>query len=118
MPEPDEVRIGRATDLGVRVERRSDIAQLIGASYPLDGLLLSEADLGPEVFRLASGLAGELFQTCVNLRLPVALVLPDMTAYGERFAELAREHTRHPDVRFVHSEAEGRAWLTARLARG
>ena len=111
MPEAGEPKIARASELGVRVDALADISALIGAAYELDGLILSEADLGPEVFRLRSGLAGELFQTLVNVRLRTVLVLPDFAAHGERFAELASEHARHPEVRFVHTEEEARRWL-------
>lgn len=96
---------------GLRVEALTDIPELLGAVYSADGLLLQEDDLGPEFFRLGSGVAGELFQTLVNFRIPTALVIGDFSAHGERFAELAHEHARHPGVRFVHTEAEARAWL-------
>ncbi|AZI41941.1 DUF4180 domain-containing protein [Deinococcus psychrotolerans] len=80
-----------------------------------DGLILSEAELGDEFFRLSSGLAGELFQKFVNYRLPVALVLPDFSAHGERFAELAYEHSRHSAVRFVTSQEEALEWLSRQV---
>ncbi|GGQ93316.1 hypothetical protein GCM10008957_01640 [Deinococcus ruber] len=89
----------------------SDIPDLIGAAFGLDGLILHESDLGPEFYRLSSGLAGELFQKFVNYRVPLCLVLPDFAAHGERFAQLAFEHSRHPGVRFVHTEEEARRWL-------
>jgi len=111
VPESGEPKVARAADLGVRIDALADISALIGAAYELDGLILSEADLGPEVFRLSSGLAGELFQKLVNYRIQTALVLPDFAAHGERFAELASEHARHPGVRFVHTEDEARRWL-------
>ena len=104
-----------AAALGLKIGSMADIPELIGAAYSLDGLIVTEADLGPELFRLSSGVAAELFQKLVNLRLPAALVLRDFSAYGERFAELASEHARHPYVRFVHSEDEARRWLETRL---
>ncbi|ULH16073.1 DUF4180 domain-containing protein [Deinococcus sp. KNUC1210] len=103
--------IRSASELGLRVEAMSDLSELIGAAFGLDGLILHERDLGPEFFRLSSGLAGELFQKFVNHRLPLCLVLPDFAAHGERFAELAFEHSRHSGVRFVHSEEEAWRWL-------
>ena len=36
---------------------------MLGAAYSLDGLILHESELGPEFFRLGSGVAGELFHT-------------------------------------------------------
>ncbi|GAA4003549.1 DUF4180 domain-containing protein [Deinococcus rubellus] len=104
-------------ELGLRVDTLADIPDLIGTAFSVDGLILTEADLGPEFFRLGSGVAGELFQKFVNYRIPVALVLEDFSAYGERFSELAYEHSRHPAVRFVTSEAAARAWLGRRLSQ-
>lgn len=105
--------IRSAHELGLSIHTPEDLNLVIGAAYGLDGLLLSEADLSPAFFRLGSGLAGEAFQKFTNYRLRVALVLPDPAAHGERFAELAHEHARHPLIRFFRSEAEARAWLGA-----
>lgn len=104
--------IKTAAELGLRIDRLADIPDMIGAAFELDGLILTEAELGDEFFRLSSGLAGELFQKFVNYRLPVALVLPDFSAHGERFAELAYEHSRHGAVRFVHSLEQALEWLS------
>ncbi|PNY82359.1 DUF4180 domain-containing protein [Deinococcus koreensis] len=106
--QPD---IYSAAHHGLRVDSVTDVPELLGAAYGSDGLLLLETDLGPAFFRLGSGVAGELFQKLVNHRVPTALVVEDFSAYGERFSELASEHTRHGQVRFVHTEAEARAWL-------
>ncbi len=111
-----DFNIKSAGELGLRVDNLADIPDLIGAAFSVDGLLLLEADLGPEFFRLGSGVAGELFQKLVNYRVPTALVLPDFAAYGERFAELAYEHSRHPSVRFVTTEAAAREWLNSQAA--
>ncbi|WP_407539108.1 DUF4180 domain-containing protein [Deinococcus radiomollis] len=110
-----EIQIRTLGSLGLRVEEAADVSALIGAAYSLDGLIVTETDLGPEFFRLSSGVARNLFQTLVNLRLPTALVLKDFSAYGNRFAELAWEHSRHPHVRFVHSDEEARRWLKTRI---
>ena len=110
-----EIQIRTLGSLGLRVEEAADVSALIGAAYSLDGLIVTEADIGPEFFRLSIGIAGNLFQTLVNLRLPTALVLKDFSAYGNRFAELAWEHSRHPHVRFVHSDEEARRWLKTRI---
>ena len=106
-----EFNIRSAASLGLRIDGLEGIQGLLGAAYSLDGLILHETDLGPEFFRLSSGVAGELFQTFVNFRLPVAVVIADFSAHGERFAELAYEHSRHGGVRFVHSDEEARRWL-------
>ena len=111
------LNIQTASALGLRVDELTDINALIGATYGLDGLLLSETDLGPEFFRLGSGLAGKLFQKFVNQRLMVALILPDFSAHGARFAELAFEHARHPSVRFMTSEEAAWEWLLEAAGR-
>ncbi|AWN23274.1 DUF4180 domain-containing protein [Deinococcus irradiatisoli] len=105
------LEIRTAGELGQRVATLADVSELVGAALSLDGLILREADLGPDFFRLGSGVAGELFQKLVNYRIFTALVVPDFAAHGERFAELAHEHARHPQVRFVTSEAAARDWL-------
>lgn len=104
--------IKTAAELGLRVDTLADIPDVIGADFDLDGLIFSEAELGDEFFRLSSGVAGELFQKFVNYRLLVALVLPDFSAHGERFAELAYEHSRHSAVRFVTSHEAALEWLS------
>ncbi|WP_221089809.1 DUF4180 domain-containing protein [Deinococcus aquaedulcis] len=107
-----EVRqVQAVAELGVTLRGAADISALIGAAYALGGVLLRETDLSPEFLNLRTGLLGELFQKCVNHRLALAFVLPDFTAHGERFAELAYEHARHPAIRFVHTDAEAWAWL-------
>ncbi len=111
MAREGEMNIRSAASLGLQIDGLEDIQGLLGAAYHLDGLILHEAELGPEFFRLSSGVAGELFQTFVNFRLPVAVVIADFSAHGERFAELAYEHSRHRGVRFVHTEDEARSWL-------
>ena len=115
--ETGGLNIRSAAELGLKIETLTDVSDLLGAVYGLDGLILHENDLGPEFFRLHSGLAGELFQTLVNYRITAALVLPDFAAHGERFAGLAAEHARHPQVRFVHTEKEARTWLASLAAQ-
>jgi len=100
-----------ASEAGIPVRSLEDIAELLGRSYGFDGLLLGEAELGPEFFDLRSGLAGELFQKCTNHRLMLALVVPDPAAHGERFAELAFEHRAHRLIRFFSTLEEARKWL-------
>ena len=97
--------------LAFEVRSHTNIQEVLGAIYGLDGLSLLEADLGPEFFDLKSGLLGEVFQKLVNYRLPTALVIADAAAYGERFTELAREHAIHPHIRLFSSEAAARSWL-------
>jgi hypothetical protein len=114
----DEERwIVTAVEAGVYIQSLRDVSEALNACVGADGVLLTEADLGPDFFQLRTGVAGELFQKFTNYRLPIALVIADGYAYGERFGELTREHRRHNLIRFVHSEEEGRAWLLTLPAR-
>ncbi|GGK87446.1 DUF4180 domain-containing protein [Deinococcus radiotolerans] len=116
MNPQQSLNIRTLPELGVQVVHAADIPEVIGATFGLDGLLLRDADLGPDFLNLKTGLLGELFQKFVNYRLPVALVVTDPDRYGPRFTELAREHARHPLIRFVPDEAAGRAWLHRQTA--
>ena len=98
-----------ASDAGIAVRSFGDITDAIGACLGAAGLILTEGDLGPEFFDLRSGLAGELFQKFVNYKVALAIVLPDPTAYGERFSELAYEHRTHNLIRFFSSTDEARS---------
>lgn len=103
--------IRTAAELGLRLRTAADIPALIGAAYGADGVILHAGDLAPEFLDLRSGLLGELFQKVTNYRLPLALVVPDVAAYGPRFAELMGEHRTHGLIRFFDSEEAARAWL-------
>ncbi len=106
-----EPNIKTASELGITVNAAINFSDLIGVTWGIDGLLLTEADLTPEFFDLKTGLAGELFQKLVNYKVPTAIVLPDFSAYGERFFELAFEHTKHPLVRFFGQKQQALDWL-------
>jgi Domain of unknown function (DUF4180) len=109
MNEEREILI--ASDLGISIRSFSDISDALAACIGKQGLILTENDLAGEFFDLHTGLAGELFQKFINYKVPVAIVLPDPGAYGERFGELACEHTSHSMIRFVRSTEEAKAWL-------
>jgi len=106
-----ERRIIVASDAGIFVRSFSDISNAIGACLGSGGLILTESDLAKEFFDLRSGLAGELFQKFINYKVRVALVVPNPKVYGERFAELAHEHSTHNLIRVVRSLDEATAWL-------
>jgi hypothetical protein len=108
-----ERRIVIAADAGISIRSFSDISGALGACIASEGLILTEGDLAREFFDLRTGLAGELFQKFINYGLRVAIVVPDPEAYGERFAELAREHTTHNRIRLVRSKDEAEAWLNS-----
>jgi hypothetical protein len=99
-----------ASERGISIRSRDDISDAVGASLGR-GLILSEADLGPDFFDLRTGLAGELMQKFVNYRVRVAIIVPLPDDHGERFAELAHEHATHPTVRFVRSLDEAMQWM-------
>jgi hypothetical protein len=107
----DGPRIVVASDSGIFIRFFDDIHDAFGACLRADGLILTENDLAPEFFDLRSGLAGELFQKFINYKLRVAIVLPDPQTYGERFGEVAVEHSSHSIIRFVGSKDEAEAWL-------
>jgi hypothetical protein len=107
----EERKILRAAEAGIYIGSLKDISEAIAAGLSADGLIFTEQDLTREFFELRSGLAGELFQKCMNYGLRLAIVLPDPEAYGERFSELAYEHTSHNMIRFARTQAEAEAWL-------
>lgn len=114
MPEEDlesERRIVVASDSGISIQTSGDISDALGACLGTQGLILTEHDLAPEFFDLRTRLAGELFQKFINYKLRVAIVLPNPEAYGERFSELAYEHSSHGIIRIVPSEEAAKAWM-------
>jgi hypothetical protein len=100
----EERRILIASESGISIRSFSDISDALGVSIGTEGLILTENDLAREFFDLRSGLAGELFQKFINYKIRVAIVVPDPEAYGERFGELAYEHTTHNMIRVVRSK--------------
>jgi hypothetical protein len=109
----EERGIITASDSGISIRSFGDISDAIGAGIESDGIILSEDDLAREFFDLRTGLAGELFQKCVNYGIRLAIVLPDPEAHGERISELAYEHRSNSLIRFVHSKNEAETWLRA-----
>ena len=102
-----------ASDSGISIDSFGDISNALGACLGTQGLILTEKDLAPEFFDLHTGLAGELFQKFINYKVRVAIVLPDVNAYGNRFSELAYEHASHNLIRFVQTDEDARNWLRA-----
>ena|SRR5688572_29495112 len=109
----EERKILIASDSGISIRSFGDIPDAIGAGIESEGIILTEDDLAREFFDLRSGLAGELFQKCVNYGIRLAIVLPDPETYGERISELAYEHRSHNMIRFVPSKNEAETWLSA-----
>lgn len=106
-------RIIVASESGIAIQSLEDISDAIAKCFGAGGLILTEADISKEFFDLKTRLAGELFQKFVNYQIRLAIVLPNPTSYGERFAELAYEHAKHPLIRFVDSMEAARAWMDA-----
>lgn len=106
-------RIIIASDAGIFFRSFSDISDSISTWIGAPGLILTENDLAKEFFDLRSGLLGELLQKFTNYKLRVAIVVPNLEVYGERFSELAYEHSSHSVIRFVRSEEEAKIWLSA-----
>jgi hypothetical protein len=100
-----------ARESGISIRAFDEIPDAIGACLSADGLILTEEDVAPEFFDLRTGLAGEALQKFVNCRVRVAIVIPRPESHGERFVELAREHSTHPMVRFFETQDAARAWL-------
>lgn len=95
------------------IQSKAQVADVIGLCWGKDGLLLTENDVGPDFFRLESGVAGELLQKLVNYGVKTAFVCVDPRAHGVRFSELALEHSNHPQVRFFPASHEALKWLRA-----
>lgn len=106
-------RVLVAAEVGLRIDRMTDVIDAIGATYEYDALILSEGDVDATFFDLRTGLAGELFQKATQYAVRLALVLPDPAVHGPRWPELAHEHARHRAVRIVASRAEADAWLAS-----
>jgi hypothetical protein len=95
----------------LRIHALTDIPDALSAGMDGGGLLIDEADLGPDFFDLRTGLAGEVLQKFTNYRVRLAIVLTDSSAYGGRFSELVHEHRTHDAVRFFATEQLARRWL-------
>ncbi|HEY6402971.1 MAG TPA: DUF4180 domain-containing protein [Blastocatellia bacterium] len=100
-----------ASDSGISIRSFADISETIGAAIEAEGVIFTEDDLARDFFDLRTGLAGELFQKCMNYGIRLAIVLPDSEAYGKRISELAYEHKSHNMIRFVSSKNEAETWL-------
>jgi hypothetical protein len=102
-----------ASEIGLRINTPSDVIEAIGQCYGSSGLLLAETDLASDFFVLQTGLAGELFQKCSQYQLYLALVVPDLSRYSPRIAELAYEHRQHRQIRFFADVESAKIWLEA-----
>lgn len=99
-----------ARDNGLKLLSADDAIDVISSGLP--GCVFATSDLSPEFFDLSNGIVGAVFQKFINYGFRVAFVLPHDHGLGDRITELAREHARHPCVRFVTSQEEAFAWLS------
>lgn len=100
-----------ARDHGLRLETPDDALAVIGSGVRRCVFTLD--DLSPDFFDLRNRAAGEVFQKLINYHCQVAIVVPAAHGLGDRVTELAREHARHPVVRFFPTEAAALAWADA-----
>jgi hypothetical protein len=102
-----------ASECRLRIETERDAFDAIERSGKAARLLLTEDDLSAAFFDLRTGLAGAVLQKLATYGVLTAIVVEDPARYGPRFAELAREHARHPQVRITSSRTDAEAWLGA-----
>lgn len=112
-PRLPVMNITIASEHGLLIQDRTHVADAISMCLGTDGLLLTEDDVGRDFFRLESGVAGELLQKLVNYGVKTAFICSDPAAHGQRFSELALEHSTHPHVRFFRAPQEAVDWLRA-----
>jgi hypothetical protein len=105
------MRVPTTGELSITVHSEADFNDLLSGALSHGGLIVAESDLPAQFFDLKSGFAGELLQKLTNYRARVALVIPDPSAHGARFSELAAEHRSHGLIRFVASVPEARRWF-------
>ena len=103
-----------ASDLNIWIDTLKNVSKALEQCLGKAGLLLLEQECGPEFFDLKTRLAGELFQKFINYQVAIALVIPEPSRYGERFVELALEHTNHSQIRFVKSSQAAKEFLNSR----
>ena len=94
---------------GPIISRDGDVNDFISAGWDAraDRLVIPVSRLGPDFFKLSTGLAGAVLQKCTNYSFRVAIV-GDISAYTEKSAPLrdfVYESNKRGDVRFVDSIA-------------
>ena len=94
-----------------RIQLRSEQDALDLIASGMRGCVLMPDDLHPEFFDLRNGIAGAIFQKLINYSFRVAIVIPEDHSYGERVAELIRDHSNHECVRFFAAVDEAKDWI-------
>lgn len=93
----------------VRIERPSDVLDLVAAGTPY--LILTDRQLNPAFFDLSTGFAGELVQKCVNYGIRVAIIRAIGGRGSRYFEEFARESNARGQFVFVSTPEEAAARL-------
>lgn len=99
-----------AAENGLRLHSEQDALDVISSGLP--ACIFTPDELHPDFFNLSNGIAGQIFHKFVNYNYQVAIVTPESHRYGERIAELIRDHKTHPCIRFFQSIEDASAWLS------
>ena len=100
-----------AKDHGIRLSSVNNAMDVL--SCGVRRCLFTIDDIDPVFFNLSNGIAGEVFQKFVNYNIRIAIVLPADHSFGDRVTELAREHGKHPMVRFFDTLDSAESWLAS-----
>lgn len=110
-------RVLVCADEGVLLAGEADVAAFLGAAWEGDAawLALPSSRLGPDFFRLRSGLAGAAAQKFVTHRIGLAIVgdLSSRLAGSETLRDFVREANRGRAIWFVDDLAGLERRLTA-----
>ena len=87
-----------ARDHRLRLDSETDALNVIASGLP--GCIFSLDDLHPEFFDFSNGFAGAVLQKFSNYGYRIAILKPVPEALPARAQELARDHDRHPCIRF------------------
>jgi PadR family transcriptional regulator, regulatory protein AphA len=97
----------------VIINSKGDILDVISICHEHNTqlLLIYEKNLSPDFFNLATGMAGEFFQKCVNYQVRVAFVIKFDNIKSERFKELVFESNKSSQIRFFEDKQQAEKWL-------
>lgn len=99
-----------ASKYNIRLSTPEDAITILETG--LAGMIFTQNDIDENFFDLKNGILGETFQKLVNYRFPIAVVLHADHDFGLRVTELAREHAKHPIIRFFQDIDEAKTWMT------
>ncbi len=87
-----------------------DLVALCGAN-DTTLLMLHEAALSEEFFRLRTGVAGVVMQKLVNYYVRTAVVMPDTSTMRGKFRDMAAEAGRGSHLRIFENRQDAESWL-------